>query len=79
MWDSDGTDILVQCWAEVQRRYKIQGTNTEGNRIMEGDYRKVNVLVSVDRKPSQVESKMRKISEAYKEVKIKTRKAAGIQ
>ena len=32
MWDNDDTDILVQCWAEVQRRYKAMPKTKLGKR-----------------------------------------------
>ena len=77
-WDQDDTEILVQCWAEVQRRFKATPRITgkkkilkpKGTELWREITQKVNVLVSIERKPSQVESKMRKIIDAYKDVKI---------
>ena len=83
MWDNDDIDILVQCWAEVQRRYKAMAKTKLGKNVLKPRgtelwreiAEKVNILVSVDRKLSQVELKMRKIIDAYKEVKIKNSKS----
>ena len=86
VWDNDDTDILVQCWTEVQRRYKAMPKTKlgkkkvlkpRGTELWREITEKVNLLASVDRKPSQVELKMKKIINAYKEVKIKNSKSGS--
>ena len=61
MWENDDTDILVWCWAEVQRRYeampktklgKKKVLKQRGTELWREITEKVNVSVSVDRKPS---------------------------
>ena len=78
MCDNDDIDIIVQCWAEVQRRHIAIPRNKMGKQEkvlkprgsdMWKVTEKMSKLVSVERTTTQIQSKMRRIIDTYKDIK----------